>query len=383
MKFRIVSFNVNGLRSYNRFLQDQGLNFNDYLKNKLQATVLCVQESRGSQTDLTQFHTLTDYVTFSSLNNKNSGKYGVSTFIKKDFYCSGKISQIQELKDFDGDGRYILTKHGDFDILNCYFPYLAETTYRSKEPADREKIQNALKFYYDIGRYLKRSPKTIILGDFNACYNIQDTYLYFKEARRIKNIGADHKTRGSEIVLNESDLQIPDKNITSSDKKENFSRSSVNQNFTTDIALDSYIEVYQNGRCPNPIISQTELPFMFQSMKYLNNYFFELPNREWTYKLIYDGGFLDTFRLFSQKNEVYTCWNQILNLRRVNLGTRIDLILIPKDMRHFLTNSNIFSEEYGSDHCPVYADFEMLLKKEEKNILNRNNNLLSFFKKKK
>lgn len=354
MQFRVISFNVNGLRSYSKYLKEKNHTFNDYIKNKLNATVLCVQESRGSESNLAQFHTLEDFVTFSSLNKKNSGKYGVSTFIRKDFFCSGKTDKIAELKEFDGDGRYILTKHGSFDILNCYFPFICESEYRSTDLQDREKADHAMRFYYGVGRYVSKNPKTILLGDFNAIYNIQDSYMYFREHTRIKNSGILHTEKNKE-------------NIIIQEEKE----------------FDFGMQFYEGGRYPNPIISPTELPFLFENIKHLNNYLFELPNREWTYKLIHGNNYIDAFRIFSQENEVYTCWNQIFNLRKVNLGTRIDLILIPKCLKHFIINSNILSEEYGSDHCPVIADFDMVIKKEEKNILNRKNNLLSFFGKKK
>lgn len=356
MIFRIISFNVNGLRSYAKYLNQRNYKFNDYVKKKLKATVLCVQESRGSESNLIEFHTLTDYVAYSSTNKSNSGKYGVCTFICKDFFCHGKTDKLEEFSEFEGDGRFILTKHGNFDILNCYFPFVSETEYRSNDEKDKIKSRKAMKFYYSVGQYLQRHPNTILVGDFNAVYNLQDSYLYFKEATRIKE---------KQIEIEKND------NIETKLIKENIKSGS---NISDDIA--------KNGRYVNPIVSSTELPYFFKNMKYLNIYFFELPNREWLYKLVNQAKFIDSFRLFSNQNQIYTCWNQILNFRKVNLGTRIDLILVPDKLKYFVINSHVLSDEYGSDHCPVFADFDMKIQMNKKNILNRNNNLLSFFDKK-
>lgn len=391
MRFRIVSFNVNGLRSYGKYIEEKNISVNNYIRDHLYATVLCAQESRGSEADLSQFHTLKDYVTFSSLNKKNSGKYGVSTFIKKDFYCSGKDIKLPELQQYDKDGRYILTKHGDFDILNCYFPYVAETVYRSTEDCDKRKVQDAMGFYYSIGRYLERCPKTIVLGDFNAVYSLRDSYLYYREAVRIKSSGSTHNEINKGVFFTSDELKDENShtkdplNSTSSKRLQMNQMShhepSISETGQDFLSINITYALYEHGRCPNPVVSQTELPFLFENIKYLNNYIFELPNRQWTYKFIQEKGFIDTFRLFSDRNEAYTCWNQMLNLRKINLGTRIDLILIPSFLKHFVTHAGILSNEFGSDHCPVISEFDMVLNKNRKNILTRKNNLLSFFKK--
>lgn len=390
MKFRIVSFNVNGLRSYSKYIAEKNISFNNYIRDHLSATVLCVQESRGSETDLARFHTLKDFVTFSSLNKKNSGKAGVSTFIRKDFYCTGKDTKLPELEHYDKDGRYILTKHGDFDILNCYFPYVNEEVYRSREVSDKKKVQDAMGFYYAIGRYLERCSNTVLLGDLNAVYSIRDSYLYYREAVRIKNMGLPHNKRHEKVLFtadelrNEKYLENESSPVseTKGSQDDHVVKGPNEKKWDSTWTNTSY-NIYDHGRCPNPVISQTELPFLFENIKHLNNYLFELPNREWTYKLIQEKRFIDTFRIFSDRNEAYTCWNQILNLRKVNLGTRIDLILIPSVLKHYITNADILSNEFGSDHCPVMAEFDMILKKNGRNILTRKNNLLSFFTNKK
>ncbi|CAI7575609.1 unnamed protein product [Penicillium glandicola] len=52
---------------------------------------------------------------------------------------------------------------------------------------------------------------------------------------------------------------------------------------------------------------------------------------------------------------MYTCWDQKLNARPGNYGSRIDYVLCSLDMKNWFSDSNIQEGLMGSDHCPVYA----------------------------
>ncbi|KAL3466798.1 Endonuclease/exonuclease/phosphatase [Aspergillus heterothallicus] len=54
---------------------------------------------------------------------------------------------------------------------------------------------------------------------------------------------------------------------------------------------------------------------------------------------------------------MYTCWEQRINARPGNYGSRIDYVLCSVDMRDWFCESNIQEGLMGSDHCPVYAVF--------------------------
>ncbi|XHG09264.1 hypothetical protein AWENTII_012335 [Aspergillus wentii] len=55
---------------------------------------------------------------------------------------------------------------------------------------------------------------------------------------------------------------------------------------------------------------------------------------------------------------MYTCWEQKLNARPGNFGSRIDYVLCSLDMQDWFNESNIQEGLLGSDHCPVYAVFK-------------------------
>lgn len=88
--------------------------------------------------------------------------------------------------------------------------------------------------------------------------------------------------------------------------------------------------------------------------------------------------YLDTYRMYNDGLEAYTCWNTIFNLRPLNLGTRIDYVLCTKNIE--CTGSGILTEVIGSDHCPVFGEFNIdEYSDDSKNLVKRKNNLLGFF----
>ncbi|KAI9701700.1 MAG: Class II abasic (AP) endonuclease [Bogoriella megaspora] len=55
---------------------------------------------------------------------------------------------------------------------------------------------------------------------------------------------------------------------------------------------------------------------------------------------------------------MYTHWEQKINARPGNYGSRIDFILCSRSMKTWFSDSNIQEGLMGSDHCPVYAIFK-------------------------
>jgi AP endonuclease-2 len=71
-----------------------------------------------------------------------------------------------------------------------------------------------------------------------------------------------------------------------------------------------------------------------------------------------DGVLWDTTRAFHpDRRGMYTHWEQKINARPGNFGSRIDFVLVCKAMQPWIKDANIQEGLLGSDHCPVYADF--------------------------
>ncbi|OCF38997.1 exodeoxyribonuclease III [Kwoniella heveanensis CBS 569] len=69
------------------------------------------------------------------------------------------------------------------------------------------------------------------------------------------------------------------------------------------------------------------------------------------------GDMVDVVReSWPDRDDMFTCWNQKLDARSANYGSRIDLILCTPGLRPWLNGGDILTKVYGSDHCPVYID---------------------------
>lgn len=96
----------------------------------------------------------------------------------------------------------------------------------------------------------------------------------------------------------------------------------------------------------------------------------EIDAEEWKYgsvprKAVNDwieqNGMIDTTRHFHQtRSDLYTCWNVQKNCRPANFGSRIDYIIASKGLT--CVNADIWADLVGSDHCPLYADFDVTAK---------------------
>jgi AP endonuclease 2 len=64
----------------------------------------------------------------------------------------------------------------------------------------------------------------------------------------------------------------------------------------------------------------------------------------------------DLCRLFHpDRRGMFTCWEQKINARPGNYGSRIDYVLCSEGCKEWFCESNIQEGLMGSDHCPVYA----------------------------
>ncbi|NLY18540.1 MAG: exodeoxyribonuclease III [Clostridiaceae bacterium] len=71
-------------------------------------------------------------------------------------------------------------------------------------------------------------------------------------------------------------------------------------------------------------------------------------------------GFTDSFRyLYPDKEHVYTWWSYMFRARERNAGWRIDYFLVSDRIRDRIKEATVYSDVYGSDHCPVGLEIEL------------------------
>lgn len=71
-------------------------------------------------------------------------------------------------------------------------------------------------------------------------------------------------------------------------------------------------------------------------------------------------GFTDTFRyLYPDKEGIYSWWSYRFNARNNNAGWRIDYFLVSNRIANQLNEAMIYTDIFGSDHCPVGIDLSI------------------------
>src|SRR3989344_5550451 len=82
---------------------------------------------------------------------------------------------------------------------------------------------------------------------------------------------------------------------------------------------------------------------------------FTKEEREGIDKII-EAGFTDTFRHFTQGKGHYTWWTPWRQSRERNVGWRIDYFFTNKEFLLKIKTSEILSNVFGSDHCPILLE---------------------------
>ncbi|KAF7687787.1 Exodeoxyribonuclease [Cucumispora dikerogammari] len=312
----ILSFNINGLKSFTKYhrksIEPLHSSLNTYLLSK-NIDIACFQETRGSKDTLGDFYNLKDYHGIFNHCKLNANRSGVCIFIKRDLFYS-KVLRYEDRVVFKNKGRVLMVEMDGYVVFNVYFPYENNTPVQKKtlseegspndnknkgqseNNSENKEIQD---FYTEIGKIFRSTDKrAIICGDFNTTCRLSDNFLYMN-------------------------AQISDK---------------VTQITTKLIYNENY-----------------ELKYIFPSKSSLEEHFFSKFQRFWLRDLL-EKNFVDSFisaNPVSQTKTKFTCWNQRLNLRKSNFGTRIDYILVSQSIKDDIISSDILNEEMGSDHCPV------------------------------
>ncbi len=77
------------------------------------------------------------------------------------------------------------------------------------------------------------------------------------------------------------------------------------------------------------------------------------------FQQLLDAGFTDTFRYRDPDvRAAYSWWSYRANARKNNAGWRIDYFLVSDRIRDAVAAAPIYSEIFGSDHCPVGIELE-------------------------
>ena len=72
------------------------------------------------------------------------------------------------------------------------------------------------------------------------------------------------------------------------------------------------------------------------------------------FSALLDAGFIDTWRYqHPGVEQVYSWWSYRFKAREKNAGWRIDYFVVSEDLAPRIVSTDIHTDIYGSDHCPV------------------------------
>jgi len=178
---KIISWNVNGLRSVER------KGFFEWLK-KENPDIICLQEVKVSERDLT-FDLLYPAGFLSYFNCADKKGYsGVCIYSKQKPIA---VNKLLGLKQFDNEGRFLELKFEDFTLVNLYIPHGGR---------DKSKLEYKLEVYSYLTSYLRNlvTRKLVVCGDFNIAHeevdlarpkeNINNIMFTFPERMQIKKL---------------------------------------------------------------------------------------------------------------------------------------------------------------------------------------------------
>ena len=152
---KLISWNVNGIRAAVK------KGFLEYLED-VNPDIVCIQETKAHKEQLTA-DILNDhgYYTYWHSGLKK-GYSGVSTFCKEEPLY---VQQGLGIKEYDDEGRVLITEHNDFLLYNIYFP---------NGQMNEERLKYKLDFYDDllpiINDQVDSGNNVIVAGDWNTAH---------------------------------------------------------------------------------------------------------------------------------------------------------------------------------------------------------------------
>lgn len=71
-------------------------------------------------------------------------------------------------------------------------------------------------------------------------------------------------------------------------------------------------------------------------------------------------GFTDTYRYYNpDARDRYTWWSYMKDVRARNIGWRIDYFLVSNRFINKISDTMIYADVYGSDHCPIGIEINL------------------------
>jgi AP endonuclease 2 len=308
---RIVSWNVNGLRTLKPSLKA--------IFESLQADILCVQETRITQSDvdLERLALVPGYDSFFSFCSVRNGYSGVATF-SRNGVRSGNVSGTLNLTPRDaGEGLANAVGGAAIDVI----PNMSVTQDFPTTCCDDENLSPCIPLVVSADELeLIRSEGRVVITDHEE-FVLINVYL--------PAVSVDGRAKFKLAVCRALELKV---------------RALREAGRHVVIVGDFNI-------APSPC----DVAEAVDDISSFNG----RPSRQWLRNvLLGEMGLKDSFReLHPSFTSAYTCWSEATRARENNFGARIDLILVDEELFHAeVIAANILCDVAGSDHCPISVE---------------------------
>jgi len=361
----LVSWNCGGFAKAHSLIRSHYGGLDPYLR-RVGAAIFCVQETKtlpgllSSVEEAKQMGAISEgyrsFWAFNQLKGKLSGFNGVATWIREDIAKSGVMATHEVLRDpLDLEGRCLLVDLGGLAVINVYAPRIDHEDGERLEAMLEKKTRFLNLLWKRVEELRQAGQRVVVCGDLNLTWRPRDCRLTRRwvqivdghvvggkdwpvegengsclpladvlKAQRVSCIApAEHALArlpsvSDELIVTESFLlggvQVPVGRALLAVNGEQVSdleslRAALQRDETA--TLDFGLRESEIGELG---VS----PHMHR----------ERPCAESLRSVLAGGGLVDSFALIHPTAiERFTCWNQHLNLRYSNCGTRLDYIL--------------------------------------------------------
>lgn len=347
---RFITFNVNSVKTvFNYHPWNKISNDFNTMFDLLQADVITLQELKLTEQSLSTLKNighLQNYRSFISLPAKKKGYSGVGLFVRipqtpiqRKYLTvvkaeegltgwlsdkSGKAYRLQEDNiggytdideklglQIDSEGRCVVVELNNCVVFALYCPANSIGTDEG-ELFRLQFLHQLLKRCHNLK--FKHRKDVIIMGDINVCLDLIDSAEGINDRLVAKQISD---------VADGCVFELANYDECCKFKKSRRARELMN-NYVVRSMVQERIEQTESS-------TTSANQFLYDTTRYVQG----------------------------RRKKMYTVWNTLTSSRQINYGSRIDLILCSSQtMLKHVSNADIWPFILGSDHCPVFTDFD-------------------------
>ncbi|HND86139.1 MAG TPA: exodeoxyribonuclease III [Pseudobdellovibrionaceae bacterium] len=158
---KLITWNVNGIRAcYKK-------NLMDFVRTE-QPDIICLQETKAHLEQVEPEVQGLGFPNFYWSSAEKKGYSGVATFCQHE---PTSVARGMGIKEYDREGRFVITEHEKFTLFNIYFP---------NGGSGDERHQFKQRFLADLYDHLKalllQGKQLIVVGDYNVAHREMDVY---------------------------------------------------------------------------------------------------------------------------------------------------------------------------------------------------------------